>query len=449
MGRLRVVLVLEPGVDYKEFELSPQLGRVEPFVYPLTDEQDELAERLLRESVCISLHDHCGIKPVDMTQNDEYVREGREWYGYEGLAASGLDAVFKNFLDGTATITSKGGWKWTDVIHDLGMHLADVAHQSTVFVGGTVDDIVEAHRSGRIAMVPCMEGAAMIENELDRLDVLFGLGVRMCGVAYSESNQLGGGVKDPGDGGLTRFGLDAVRRMNRLGMAIDVSHTGDVTVMQTCEVSERPVFLSHSGARALFSERKLKEDVLLKAVAENGGVIGIEGSPHTTISPAHPRHSLEGVMDHFEYCIDVMGSIMSGSVPTRSSATTWGSTSCTRATSTPGRSASTSRSPTSRGWRIPRSSRTWSGGSSVTTTPTSRSRRSSGQRAEGAARGLGLTRPGRHERSLEGRDEALDRVGPCDGCRAEPGVASCRRGDRTDADHLRGSLRGAERVGEA
>ena len=257
--------------------------------------------------MCISLHDHCGITPVDMNQNDEYVREGREWYGYEGLAASGLDGVFENFLDGTATITSKGGWKWTDVIHDLGMHLADVAHQSTVFVGGTVQDIEEAHRTGRIAMVPCMEGAAMIENELDRLDVLFGLGVRMCGIAYSESNQLGGGVKDPGDGGLTRFGLDAVRRMNRLGMAIDLSHTGDVTAMQTCEASERPVFLSHSGARALFSERKLKEDDLLKAVAATGGMIGIEGSPHTTISPAHPRHSLEGVMDHFEYCVDVMG----------------------------------------------------------------------------------------------------------------------------------------------
>ena len=165
-----------------------------------------------------------------MAENDAYVREGREWYGYEGLAVSGLDAVFENFLDGTATITSKAGWKWTDAIHDLGMHLADVAHQTTVFVGGTVEDILEAHRTqGRIAMVPCMEGAAMIENELDRLDVLFGLGVRMCGIAYSESNQLGGGVKDPGDGGLTRFGMDAVRRMNRLGMAIDLSHTGDET----------------------------------------------------------------------------------------------------------------------------------------------------------------------------------------------------------------------------
>jgi membrane dipeptidase len=298
---------LEPGSDYKEFELSPQIGRVEPFVYPLSDADDERAERLLGECVCISLHDHCGITPADMHQNDDYIREGREWYGYEGLAASGLDAVFENFLDGTATITSKAGWKWTDVIHDLGMHLADVAHQSTVFVGGTVDDMEEAHRSGRIAMVPCMEGAAMIENELDRLDVLFGLGVRMCGIAYSESNQLGGGVKDPGDGGLTRFGIDAVRRMNRLGMAIDLSHTGDETARQTCEVSEQPVFLSHSGARALFAERKLKDDDLLKAVAATGGVIGIEASPHTTISPEHPRHSLESVMDHFEYCVDVMG----------------------------------------------------------------------------------------------------------------------------------------------
>ena len=85
-------------------------------------------------------------------------------------------------------------------------------------------------------MVPCMEGAAMIENELDRLDVLFGLGVRMCGIAYSESNQLGGGVKDQGMV-ASRGSGSAVRRMNRLGMAIDLSHTGDETARQTCEAA--------------------------------------------------------------------------------------------------------------------------------------------------------------------------------------------------------------------
>jgi membrane dipeptidase len=298
---------LEAGVDYREFDLAPQLGRVAPFVYALDAEADDRANRLLAGCVCVSLHDHAGISPTDMARNDEYIRQGREWYGYEGLAASGLDGVFENFMDGTATITSAGGWKWTDVIHDLGMHLSDVAHQSMVFVASTVDDILEAHRNGRIGLVPCIEGAAMIENELDRLDVLYGLGVRMCGVTYSESNQLGGGVKDPGDGGLTRFGLDAVRRMNRLGMAIDLSHTGDVTAMQTCEVSTAPVFLSHSGARTLFSEGKLKEDGLLKAVAGSGGVIGIEASPHTTIGRRHTRHDLDAVMEHFEYCVDLMG----------------------------------------------------------------------------------------------------------------------------------------------
>jgi membrane dipeptidase len=298
---------LEAGVDYREFELEPQLGRVPPFVYPLDAEQHQRAELLLRDCVCISLHDHCGITPRDMAENDAYVREGREWYGYEGLAASGLDAVFENFMDGTATITSKGGWKWTDVIHDLGMHFADVTHQSLVFVGSTVQDILDAHHTGRIAMIPSIEGAAPIENELDRLDVLYGLGVRMIGVAYSESNQLGGGIKDPDDGGLTRFGRDAVRRMNRLGLAIDLSHTGDRTALQTCERSEKPMFLSHSGARALYGERKLKTDDLLRAVAGTGGVIGIEASPHVTISPRHPLHSIESVMDHFDYCTNLVG----------------------------------------------------------------------------------------------------------------------------------------------
>jgi membrane dipeptidase len=293
--------------DVRRFELAREIGRVEPFVYPLGPDDDARAERLLRELVCISLHEHGGIAPADWADNDAYIREGREWYGYEGLAASGLDAVFENFLDGTATITSSMGWKWTDVIHDLGMHFADVAHQSVVFVAATVDDIGRAHETGRIAMVPCLEGAAPIENELDRLDVLYGLGVRMIGVTYSESNQLGGGIRDPGDAGLTRFGLDAVRRMNQLGLAIDVSHTGDLTAMQTCEASQAPVFLSHSGARALFPERKLKTDDLLRAVAGTGGVLGVEASPHTTITPSHPRHDLEGVMEHVEYCIDVMG----------------------------------------------------------------------------------------------------------------------------------------------
>jgi membrane dipeptidase len=297
---------LVPGEDFRSFEVSPQLGRVPPSWVPLSPDDDARADRLWRGSICISLHEHGGIMPVDLGENEAYIRQAREMYGYEGLAAGGLDAVFENFFDGTATITSSQGWKWDDVILDLGMHLADLAHQSTIFLGTTVADIERAHATGRIALIASIEGAAPIENELDRLDVLYGFGVRMIGVTYSESNQLGGGIRDPGDGGLTVFGRKAVTRMNRLGMAIDLSHTGDLTALQTCELSTAPVFLSHSGARALFPEMKLKTDDLLRAVAATGGVIGIEASPGTTTLPDVPQ-TIETVMAHMEYCIDVMG----------------------------------------------------------------------------------------------------------------------------------------------
>ena len=298
---------LEAGVDYRAFELAPQIGRVEPYVLPLDEGQDARARALLEASVAISLHDHCGIMPTDLADNDAYVREGREHYGYEGLAVSGLDAIFENMMDGTATITSKMGWKWTDVIHDLGMHLADVAHQSMVVVGSGVEDIERAHHDGRIALIPSMESATPIENEVDRLDVLYGLGVRMMGVAYSEANALGGGLKEVNDGGLTQFGRAGVRRMNKLGMAVDVSHAGNVTALDACKVSTRPIFISHAGARALWDIPRMKPDHVIKAVADTGGVIGIEAAPHTTLTTTHPLHSLESVMEHFEYCVDLVG----------------------------------------------------------------------------------------------------------------------------------------------
>jgi membrane dipeptidase len=297
---------LVPGEDYRRFEVQPQIGRVEPSWVPLSSEDEVRADRLWRGSICVSLHEHGGILPLDWAENDAYLRQARESYGYEGIAASGIDAVFENFFDGTGTITSPNGWKWDDVIYDIGMHFADMAHQTTMFLGTTVADIERAHETGRIAMIASIEGAAPIENELDRLDILYGLGVRMIGVTYSESNQLGGGIRDPADGGLTTFGRKAVTRMNRLGMAVDLSHTGDVTAMQTCARSTAPVFLSHSGARALFPEMKLKTDELLRAVADTGGVIGIEASPGTTTLP-DVRQSIETVMAHMEYCIDVMG----------------------------------------------------------------------------------------------------------------------------------------------
>ncbi len=210
-------------------------------------------------------------------------------------------------MNGTAMITSKGGWKWDDILYDLGIRLSDIAHQDMVVLCLTTEDIVWAKQNGQIAFVVSIEGAAMIENEIDRIDILYGFGVRCLGIAYSEGNALGGGLKEKVDGGLTYLGRQAVERMNKLGIAIDISHSGDRTSMDTIEASSKPIFITHAGARALWNSNRLKPDEIIKACAAKGGVIGIEAAPHTTISRKNPQHSLESFMEHFVYCVDLVG----------------------------------------------------------------------------------------------------------------------------------------------
>jgi membrane dipeptidase len=298
---------LEPGRDYREFRLAAEVDRVPPFTVPLDADQEERVRRLVTDHIWISLHEHLGTFPADVSETPAYVREGRMSTAFEGLAHSWWDAVFDNLMDGICTIESRSGWKWTEVLHDLGMRLCDLAHQDFLIHCTGVDDIYRAHDEERIAWIASMEGAAMIENELDRIELLYGFGVRALGITYSEGNALGAGLKEPGDGGLTMFGRRAVERMNKVGMLIDCSHCGDQTTLDVIEVSEAPILLSHIGARALWYSKRLAPDEVLEACARKGGVIGIEAAPHTTITHNRRVHDLEAYMEHFEYVKDLVG----------------------------------------------------------------------------------------------------------------------------------------------
>lgn len=298
---------LEAGVDFKEFKLAKEIGRVPEFKYPVSEVEEERVKKIFNDNVVISLHDHMFVTPDNLEEIWEYRRWGRDSTGYEGLSVSGLDAVFDNLMNGTAMITSRGGWKWEDTIFDLGMRLSDIAHQDMVIIGNRVSDILRAKEDGQIAFIPSLEASTMIENELDRLDILYGLGVRCMGIAYSEGNQLGYGLKERRDGGLTDFGRKAVKRMNKLGIALDVSHSGDQTSLDTIEESDLPIFITHAGARGLWESNRLKPDSVIKACAEKGGVIGIEAAPHTTLTKKNIRHNIESFMEHFEYCVNLVG----------------------------------------------------------------------------------------------------------------------------------------------
>jgi len=298
---------LEKGKDYKEFRMAKEHGRVQPYELPLSEAEEARVKVIVERCVVISLHDHPTVFVENMDDVFDYNREGRHMTAYEGLSTSCLDAVFDNLMDGACTITSKRGWKWSDVIYDLGMRLSDIPHQDFIIRCEKVGDIIRAHREGRIALVPSLESSTMIENELDRIDILYGLGIRMMGLVYSESNCLGSGLKEKHDGGLTYFGHQVIERMNKVGMAIDIAHCGERTALDAIDSSKTPIFISHTGARELWDMKRLQTNEIFQACAQKDGIIGIEAAPHTTITKRNEEHSIESFMEHFEYVKDLVG----------------------------------------------------------------------------------------------------------------------------------------------
>jgi membrane dipeptidase len=298
---------LEPGTDFEVFEFPPELGRVPSRRVEVSDEQEARVQRLLDRELVISLHDHPTRRPADSARAVAYRRSGRDVTGYEGLSQSGLDIIFDNLMNGSNIITSASGWKWADTVHDLGMRLCDFAHQELLVPVYRLADLHRVKREGRIGVVLCLEAVTAIENELDRLDVLYGQGIRSAGLVYSQGNQVGAGLAEPADAGLTNFGRRVVRRLNQLGVLIDISHAGDRTSLESIEASSTPVVISHAGARALWPTDRMKPDDVIRACAASGGLIGIEAAPHTTVTKDHPRHSIDSVMEHFEYCAELVG----------------------------------------------------------------------------------------------------------------------------------------------
>src|SRR5688572_32144467 len=135
---------LEPGADYRESRPAPETHRVPSAASPLTNDAQRRVAPIFERDVIVSMHDHTSIFPADMGEVFEYRRQGRDWTGYAGLAASDVDVFFENFMDGTALITSAKGWKWDDIVFDLGMRFSDLAHQDLVYRAERLADLAEA-----------------------------------------------------------------------------------------------------------------------------------------------------------------------------------------------------------------------------------------------------------------------------------------------------------------
>lgn len=298
---------LEKGKDYKVFKLAKEINRVPSKTIELSKSEEERFEEILEKYIVISLHDHSTIFPENPEEILEYVRAGRLWTGFEGLAISGIDVLFDGLFNGIGLTSSKDPWNWDNIIHQIGIFISDIDHQDMVLIVKRLSDIEKTRREGKIGVVIHLEGTPRIGEEIDKVDVLYGLGVRCMGITYSRGNEFGSGLADKVDRGLTDLGYKLIDRMNKLGIAIDIAHVGDKTSLEVIEASRKPVFITHAGARALWPTRRMKPDEVIQALVEKGGVIGVEASPHTTLTLEDKKHTIETVMKHFQYIEKLVG----------------------------------------------------------------------------------------------------------------------------------------------
>src|SRR5882724_12444084 len=149
----------------------------------------------------------------------------------------------------------------------------------------TADQIIEAHKQGKFAVLMGIEGRHSIEDSLALLRDYYRLGVRYMTLTWSNSNNWAdssGDIEDPAiqhHDGLTPFGKDVVREMNRLGMMVDISHVSDKTFWDTIAITRAPVIASHSSARALTQANRNLTDEMLAAMKKNNGVVMVNFFP--------------------------------------------------------------------------------------------------------------------------------------------------------------------------
>ena len=150
------------------------------------------------------------------------------------------------------------------------------AHKDQIELATTAADIERIVKSGKISAFLTIEGGHQIDDDLRVLRMYYKLGIRSMTLSHFKNNNWADSSTDtPAHNGLTAFGKDVVREMNRLGMLVDVSHVSDKTFYDALAVTSKPVIVSHSSMRAISDVPRNVTDDMLRALAKNGGVIGI------------------------------------------------------------------------------------------------------------------------------------------------------------------------------
>jgi len=166
-------------------------------------------------------------------------------------------------------------------------------------------DFARVKASKKVAVILGLQNAEHFRRPAD-VDAFYGIGQRVAQLTYNSRNLIGNGSTERRDEGISDFGVAIVERMNRVGMAVDVSHCGDRTTLDAFEISKRPVLITHSNCRELVpGHPRCKTDDAIRAMGKAGSVMGITGV-RMFVRDREPT-TIEHVLDHFDHVVKLTG----------------------------------------------------------------------------------------------------------------------------------------------
>ncbi len=195
---------------------------------------------------------------------------------------------------------------YVNVLRFVGTFNSIIANRPDLFVRiDSSADLASVHGSGRSGILIGLQNSSHFRSPGD-VNRFHALGQRVSQLTYNSRNMIGSGSTERVDGGISDFGAAIVERMNEIGMAVDVSHSGDRTTLDACELSTRPVLYTHSNARVLNpGHPRCKTDEAIRRMASTGGVIGITGV-RNFVTAQEPT-TIEHYLDHFDHVRDLVG----------------------------------------------------------------------------------------------------------------------------------------------
>ena len=183
-------------------------------------------------------------------------------------------------------------------------------NEDRLVLATTTEEIRQAKVDGKLAVVMQFQGTRPIEYDADLVELFGRLGVRIMQLTYNQRGPVGDGCLEPGNAGLSQFGHQVVSEINRLGIAVDLAHTGERTSFDAIEVSSSPCIVSHANCKSVHESQRNLSDDLIRAVTEKGGVIGLNGYPAFVAPKKAP--TLDDLIDHMVHIDSIVGSGHSG-----------------------------------------------------------------------------------------------------------------------------------------